>query len=327
MNRKPLALAAALCLLLAATAGQAQSGDESLRESLARQIVDKWSGHVDRHFAIGAEAWAAEMAPAFAEATPAELQAAAGAHRFDDMNRILLGESPRDATEALGDAAADLVFVPVAPCRILDTRLVGGPIAANSARDFDISSVISYAYQGGEDGDCGVGLVGSFAAAVINFTVVAPSAAGYLTAYPRGAARPLASSLNYAAGQVVGNEVIVKLEQGYALNDITVYSFAQSHVVGDVVGYFAAPRATALQCQEKTASAVTIPAGTIGTATTPVCDAGYTITGGGCSSSTFDGRVVTTRTLANSHFCAFRNEGAGSMDGIAYSRCCRVPGR
>ncbi|HEX4853966.1 hypothetical protein [Arenimonas sp.] len=327
MNRTPLALAAALCLLHAAAAAQAPSGDESLRESLARQIVDKWSGHVDRHFAIGVDTWAAEMAPAFADATPGELQAAAGARSFGDMNRILLGESPRDATEALGDAAADLVFVPVAPCRILDTRLAGGPIAANSARDFDISTVISYAYQGGEDGDCGVGLAGSFAAAVINFTVVAPGAAGYLTAYPRGAARPLAASLNYAAGQVVGNEVIVKLEQGYSINDITVYSFAQTHVVGDVVGYFAAPRATALQCQEKTATTASILAGTSGAVSTPACDAGYTITGGGCSSSSFDGRLVTTRTLASTHFCAFRNEGAGTMEGIAYSRCCRIPGR
>ena len=51
------------------------------------------------------------------------------------------------------------------------------------------------------------------------------------------------------------------------------------------------------------------------------------ITGGGCSSSNFDGRVVTSRTLTTSHFCASRNEGAGTMDGVAYARCCRIPGR
>mgnify|MGYP006173664089 FL=1 len=51
------------------------------------------------------------------------------------------------------------------------------------------------------------------------------------------------------------------------------------------------------------------------------------ITGGGCSSSNFDGRVVTSRTLSTSHFCAFRNEGTGTMDGVAYARCCRIPGR
>ncbi|MFZ5638875.1 MAG: hypothetical protein ACOY82_20070 [Pseudomonadota bacterium] len=48
--------------------------------------------------------------------------------------------------------------------------------------------------------------------------------------------------------------------------------------------------------------------------------------------SNFDGRVVTTRTFisgaSQTHFCAFKNEHpTNTVDGIAYARCCRTPGR
>lgn len=329
MHAHRLALAAAFSLVLAtgATASGNRADGDTLRADLVRQIVMKWSGHVAQHYPVEPRAWAKEMGPAFAEASMEELQAAAEAQTFNDMNRVLLGQEPRDATNALGDSAADLVFVPVAPCRLFDTRLAGGAIAANTSRDFDVNVNSTFASQGGSNTDCGVGSDGSFAAAVINLTVVTPNAAGYITAYPLGAPQPLAASLNYTAGAIVGNEVVVKLDQGASAAELSVYTFAQTHLVGDIVGYFATPRATALQCQEKTSSVATIAAGGLGTATTPACDAGYSFTGGGCSSSSFDGRVVTTRTLVDRHFCAFRNEGAGAVDGIAYSRCCRVPGR
>lgn len=329
MNAKRLALVAALSMTVvaAATASAPRADGEPVREELARQIVSKWSGHVREHYPVGPDAWAVEMAPAFADASLEELQAAAAATSFKDMNRMLLGQEPRDATNALGDPDSDLVFIPVTPCRLFDTRLAGGAIAANSVRNFDINVASSFASQGGEGNDCGVGSDGSFAAAVINLTVVTPTIAGYITAYPLGAAQPLAATVNYVAGDIVGNEVIVKLDQGAAAAELSVYSFAQTHLVGDIVGYFATPRATPIQCQEVSAATSSIAAGATGTVSSPACAAGYTITGGGCSSTTFDGRVVTTRTFLTGHFCAFRNEGGGTMIGTAYANCCRVPGR
>jgi hypothetical protein len=230
---------------------------------------------------------------------------------------------------ALGDAAADLVFVPVTPCRIIDTRIAGGVIAANTTRSFDVTSASNYTAQGGDATNCGVGAVGAFAAAAINFTVVTPSAAGYITAFPYLATQPLAATVNYVAGDIRGNFAIVKLDQGASSVELSVYTFAQTHLVADIVGYFIEPQATALDCVEKVSTGVTISAGSFGTQSTASCDAGYTVTSGGCSLSNFDGRVVTTRTIPASeiHFCAFRNEGSGSVEGIAYARCCRTPGR
>lgn len=326
MKIKTMTLAAALALGAATSAGTwAEEGPS--REDLARGIVDRWSSHVRDTYPIGVAGWSVEMAPVFAEASLEELRAAAAATTFEDMNTRLLGLPPRDGTRALGDAAQDLVFVPVTPCRLIDTRVAGGRIAANSTRSFDVSVAGSYASQGGEASDCGLAAGGSFAAAVINFTVVNPSAAGFITAYPLNAPQPLASSLNYAAGDVVGNEVVVKLDLGVATAEMNVYSFAQTHLVADIVGYFAPPVATPLQCVDTTITQV-IQQNAGANFYTPSCPAGYTITGGGCTSNSYATRLVSFKTEAgtNNQFCSYYNE-ALTTEVMGYARCCRIPGR
>ena len=78
------------------------------------------------------------------------------------------------------------------------------------------------------------GVPGSGVGAVVaNVTAVNPGAAGFATVYPCGS-RPEASSLNYAAGDVVANEVIAKLS---ASGSVCVYSFAETDLLIDVVGY------------------------------------------------------------------------------------------
>ncbi|GAB2500160.1 hypothetical protein [Arenimonas alkanexedens] len=324
MKIKQMALMAGMAAALAATAGAA---NELTREDMAQQIVTKWSGYVNKTYPIGVDAWSVEMAPAFAEASMEELRAAASATDFEEMNSHILGLKPRDGTQALGDAAEDLVFVPVTPCRLFDTRLAGGVIAANTVRNFDINAVSSYTSQGGDASNCNIGNQGSFAAAVINLTVVTPNIAGYITAFPFSEPQPLASSLNYVAGDIVGNEVIVKLDQTNSISELSVYSFAQTHLVGDVVGYFAAPRATALDCVETVSAGTTISANSLGTLSSPACGAGYTLLAGSCSASSANAQLITTRTRVGDHFCAYSNEGATEVNATAYSRCCRVPGR
>ena len=71
---------------------------------------------------------------------------------------------------------------------------------------------------------------------VLNVTATDPDEAGYLTVYPGGATRPDTSNVNYLKGQTIPNAVIVGLGPTGS-ND--VFSFATSHVIVDVVGYFA----------------------------------------------------------------------------------------
>jgi len=73
-------------------------------------------------------------------------------------------------------------------------------------------------------------------AVVLNVTVTNATAGSYLTLWPDGAARPLASDLNFVAGQTVPNLVVVKLG---ANGKVDIFNFAgTTDVVVDVVGWY-----------------------------------------------------------------------------------------
>jgi hypothetical protein len=72
--------------------------------------------------------------------------------------------------------------------------------------------------------------------AVLNVTATNPQVAGYLTVYPCGIQRPLASNVNYVAGQTAPNAVISRVG---ADGEICVYSSQATDVIVDVTGYFA----------------------------------------------------------------------------------------
>jgi hypothetical protein len=73
-------------------------------------------------------------------------------------------------------------------------------------------------------------------AVALNVTVTEPSAASYLTVWPTGAARPLASNLNFVAGQTVANSVITRVGANGSISIINNTGAAQ--VVVDVLGWF-----------------------------------------------------------------------------------------
>lgn len=338
-----------LAVLACVPAVAPSAAPRSERGQLAHDLILRWGVDVQQHYGADVHEWAQAMVPVMARVPLPRLRAAVQARDFDAMNRALmsgapganpdlplaralhsgLADSPRVVARALGEASTDLVFVPITPCRLLDTRVAGGQIAANSSRGFDVSGAASFTAQGGDAGACGLGSV-DFAAAAINVTVVTPAAAGYLTAYPFGlASPPVAATVNYTAGDIRGNFSIVRLDQGAAAQELSLYTFAQTHVVADIVGYFAAPVATALDCTDRAGNAVTVGAGASLALSGPACLAGYTAVGGGCSASTTNGKLVSSRTVgtSNSHFCFFLNQGTGGIDVIAQTRCCRVPGR
>ncbi len=73
-------------------------------------------------------------------------------------------------------------------------------------------------------------------AVVLNVTVVGSTASNFLTVNPFGSALPTTSNLNFVAGQIIPNMVIVKLGSG---GRISVFNNAGSTpVIVDVVGWF-----------------------------------------------------------------------------------------
>jgi hypothetical protein len=117
-------------------------------------------------------------------------------------------------------------FVPVSPSRVVDTRDgVGAPRARIERADVGVR----LSGRGGVP-DSGVSAV------LMNITAVSPSAGTYVTVYPAGQARPVASNLNAVAGQVVPNMVLARL--GTSGGTVLYNNTGALDIVADVMGYF-----------------------------------------------------------------------------------------
>jgi hypothetical protein len=325
-------------LSMSMDADAAGKGQRGPRGELVHRIVMKWGNHVHEAYRADVGEWASDMGPVFAKANLDTLRRAADAPSFDLMNEAfvantqrssraqntLMSDSGQGAVKTLGEIANDLVFVPITPCRIADTRLAGGQIAANTSRAIDVTQVSDYSSQGGAASNCGgAGSAGSYAAAALNFTVVTPALAGYITAYPFGSTRPVAATVNYAAGDIVGNYAVVKLDQGASAAELSVYSFAATHLVIDIVGYYINPQITPLDCVDTTAVAVSVGAGATSNAVASACPGTYTQTATNCESSTWQMPFVYFK----GGVCSAQNNSAATATLRASRTCCRIPGR
>ncbi len=112
------------------------------------------------------------------------------------------------------------------PARIVDTRSGLGATTAKVAARHTISVDVT--------GPGGVPLRGVHAV-LLNVTVTAPEAGGYLTVYPGGTSRPTASNLNYVKSRTIANSVIAKVGSD---GTVRVYVSSATHVVVDVGGWW-----------------------------------------------------------------------------------------
>jgi hypothetical protein len=132
---------------------------------------------------------------------------------------------------ASGNAGA---YVPLTPDRITDTRSGSG--APNAGDTLGAGGTLNVQVTGEDAIPAGA------TGAILNVTVTNTGSAGYLTAYPQGAARPTASNLDWNAGATVANRVLVPLG---ATGMITLYNNTGSaDVIVDVDGYFTNATAT-----------------------------------------------------------------------------------
>lgn len=352
-------LLAALFLPAAMAAGPARAMPEAAvveggpatpaeRGALIRRFVLKWGGYAERVYGVDVGVWSHRMVPTFARGDAGNLREAlrrdtfegalaalgGAGHRVDD-DRILDGlASAAPGTvarripavdKALGAVGEDLVYTPLQPCRIVDTRIAGGVIGAGQTRGFKAAGNSSYANQGGSTGNCGMQAEIPSAVA-LNVTAVVPAQAGYATVFPYGTVRPDAASVNYAAGAIVNSAIISKVPNPAAALDFSIFTFADADYVVDIVGYFAPPRATALSCVDTTLATVTIGVNATGQVTAPACPAGYTATQLDCESGSWAMPIVFS-SLRGGGICGARNNGTTSAALTAARRCCRVPGR
>lgn len=309
------------------------------RDQATATLLRKWAPHVIDSGIDSLDEWRTELSSLVAKANPDHLEHALQAGVYAAMLNALhgrivtdeealvlvadraeqLGLSPAQM-KAFGDTDKDLIYVPVNACRIADTRIAGGAIAANTIRSFDVTAVSNYSFQGGDASNCGgVGAAGSFAAAVLRFTVVTPTGAGYVTAFAFGGAQPLTATLNYEAGVIDGATAIVRLDQGASANELSVYSFAQTHLVVDIVGYFQNPQPMTLECVSSGETIDSVAAGSTRNTVAPACPATYTQTSTNCESSTWQMPFVYFADGT----CSAQNNSSGSAQLRASRTCCR----
>ena len=175
--------------------------------------------------------------------TSEQLQAFHDAGGLGDIDTLVrAAEGPR----FLGAPAADLVFTPVSPCRIINTTLAGGIINPGVNRSFYVSGSTAGTFenQGGKAGGCGI--PDTATAVEMNLVAVAPAGPGDFRAFPYSAAptAPLASVINYS--NVAGLNIANGLAQPVCNPATTTCTFdlvvqadvAPAHLVVDVVGYY-----------------------------------------------------------------------------------------
>jgi hypothetical protein len=135
--------------------------------------------------------------------------------------------SDMNATAAFGGSYSGLNFVPVAPCRVADTRngigTFGGPsITGGTSRYFPIPQ-------------SGCNIPSTALAYSLNITAVPHGFLGYLTVWPTGLTRPVVSTLNSYDGRVKANAAIVPAGTGGA---ISAFVTDTTDMVIDIDGYF-----------------------------------------------------------------------------------------
>jgi hypothetical protein len=117
-------------------------------------------------------------------------------------------------------------YVPLqTPCRAVDTRLTGGPIAGGTARNLNPAG-----------GACNFPIPSSGTIAyALNITAIPHGTLGFMTVWPAGELQPVVSTLNSQDGRVKANAAIVT---GGSSGEVSVYASSTADVVLDVNGYF-----------------------------------------------------------------------------------------
>ncbi len=138
--------------------------------------------------------------------------------------------------------AQDLTFVPVDPCRILDTRRPGpvsGQFSPHETRDLFVFGTTDISKQGGNPDGCSSPRGEPFAVH-INVTAVPRSKSGHITVFPADMSLPNASLVNYKAwGQNIANAATIKTFVQVDSEEISVHNaFGYAHIVIDVMGYY-----------------------------------------------------------------------------------------
>ncbi len=198
----------------------------------------------------------------------------------------ILAVSPTE-TWAFGESTRELLYTPVTPCRVLDTRLATdpglmGPIAGGGTV---IDIVVNdngdlIPGQGGNELGCPDMPATTEPPAIVMTITAVPSGSGNFRAFAYNDPVPLISVLNWGPGRVVANTTIVSTCSGCA-KDISIrVDGGSAHIIIDVVGYFEPPTASPVVIDVKRLPKEVLD-GADFTAFSETCPSGWNVVAGG----------------------------------------------
>jgi hypothetical protein len=315
------------------------------RHAYIDALIAGWAPYLDSRLY---DQWS-ELQPIMEQATPWRLYGASLVGRFETMVEILRGRQsagrvinawsePQPKTwttpgEDLGEIDQQLVFTPIPPCRMVDTRGSGartGILALGVPRAFDLTTLGYGKGQGGQTAGC-TGLPSfSHYGWAVNITTVGYTGIGGLKAFPFFGAEPAASIINYVPdGWAIANNGHVTGCYGCG-DDITLLSFfSPTHVIVDVMGYYqAAPVFEAVTTLMAGASTL-VPENSSATVTGGECPPGTTLIGGELDFVTGSSVMIGEMARASSTQMRFVavNQSASVHNAVAYSVCQETPVR
>jgi Chaperone of endosialidase len=182
-------------------------------------------------------------------------------------------ENDSDRSKSAGDSVTDLVYTPISPCRLLDTRGIFSPVFAGGA--YTPNQVRTYQMTG----NCTV--PAGAVAVVTQIIMITPSAAGDIELLPQGGTFGSTVAMVFQAGVYSSVSLVAKLNQSNGQFSTQIRG-PGGDVAMDVTGYFMPPSRNGNGYRSFVDGGVNIV--TInGSAANTATDFGGTIAGGGSS--------------------------------------------
>lgn len=320
------------------------------RSAVVKEILDAWSTYEIPVDSENNTPWGPfDFRAALKSATPEQLLDARKAKTFEDVvsalpratgggivtRRLALGQP---IPLVIGSDSNDLVFTPVTPCRIMDTRFQTVP--ARIGPDAGVQRTVvgsNYSAQGGVASSCGIPSTGP-AGIAINVATTNQSGTGSLRIIPTGAGNPPTAIMNYSPIQNISNAAVVAAAPG-AGNNIFIYSASAAvDVIIDIMGYFTSPAATPVD-NTIVNTATAVLSGVTFDVFSPACPAGYRLVSGGMNSTAYQGianftssrpaqgasnGIVTGTNTGDRWLCQGFTASATTINCSAI--CARIPG-
>ena len=213
--------------------------EAAYRAEIIELIVDKWQ---NTNEAASSRRWPQGITTWLQRLGTDELLAALDVASYEELT-AMLSASTGDRSSIVGldiPLAASQLYYSLDPCRLVDTRYATGqytgPIGHLGTASYHAKNSAEIVNQGGMSGGCSV--PPGATALVINITSTQQGGSGHLRAYPYGSPLPNASIVNFS-GSDIANATILPICEGTCSYDFSIYSHSSSHVIVDVMGYFA----------------------------------------------------------------------------------------